>query len=80
MWLVAFLADGKHVLSGSREGKIRRWRVEDGKEVGTPMDAGSAVLSIAVSRDGKWVVSGALVLVLYGFAAMQCDLVPWTGR
>ena len=58
IWSVAFLADGKHVLSGSQEGKIRRWRVEDGKQVGTPMDGGSAVLSIAVSRDGKWVVSG----------------------
>ena len=53
---VAFLVDGKHIVSSSREGKIRRWRVEDGK-VGVPMDAGSTVGSIAVSRDGKWVVS-----------------------
>ena len=58
-FLVAFLADGKHVLSGGEEGKIRRWRVEDGKEVGTPMDAGSTVWNIAVPRDGKWVVSGS---------------------
>ena len=57
---VAFLVDGKHVVSGGREGKIRRWQVEDGEEVpvGRPMDAGSFVLSIAVSQDGKWVVSG----------------------
>ena len=55
---VAFLVDGKHVVGGSKEGKIRRWRVEDGKEVGTPMDAESAVCSVAVSRDGKWVVGG----------------------
>lgn len=27
-------------------------------EVGTPMDAGSDVSAIAVSRDGKWIVSG----------------------
>ena len=55
---VAFLVDGKHVVGGCRGGKIRRWRVEDGREVGTPMDAGSVVCSVAVSRDGKWVVSG----------------------
>ena len=58
MWSVAFLVDGKHVVSGNYEGRIRRWRVEDGMEVGTPMDAGSIVSNIAVSRDGKWIVSG----------------------
>jgi len=55
---VAVLADGKHVVSGDKEGKIRRWRIEDGKEVGTAMDAGNVVFSIAVSRDGKVIVSG----------------------
>ena len=58
IWSVAFLVDGKYVVSGDDEGKIRRWRVEDGMEAGTPMDAGSWVCDIAVSRDGKWIVSG----------------------
>jgi len=58
IYSVAFLTDGKHFVSGDREGKIRRWRTEDGKEVGTAMDAGSDVLNIAVSRDGKWIVGG----------------------
>jgi WD40 repeat protein len=61
IYSVAFLVDGKHVVSGGEEGKIRRWRVEDGEEVGMPMDAGSGVFSIAVSRDGKWIVSGTKV-------------------
>ncbi|KAF8550627.1 WD40 repeat-like protein, partial [Imleria badia] len=55
---VAFRVDGKHVVSGGNEGKIRRWRVEDGGEVGMPIDAGSVVCNVTVSRDGKWVVSG----------------------
>ena len=55
---VSFLADGTHFVSGDREGKIRRWRIEDGKEVGTAMDAGSDVRDIAVSRDGKVIVGG----------------------
>ncbi|KAF8555339.1 WD40 repeat-like protein [Imleria badia] len=45
-------------MSGGKQGRIRRWQVEDGKEVGTPMDAGRTVGALAVSRDGKWVVSG----------------------
>lgn len=40
-------------MCGGGGGKIRRWRAEDGKEVGTPMTAGSPVHSIAVSRDGR---------------------------
>ena len=58
IYTVAFLVDGKHVVGGDVEGKIRRWRVEDGVEVGTPMVAGSVVYNIAVSRDGKWIVGG----------------------
>ena len=56
--LVAFLVDEKHVVGGNLKGKIRRWRVEDGMEVGTPMDAGDRIFGVAVSRDGKWIVSG----------------------
>ena len=55
---VAFLADGKHFVSGDNEGKIRTWRIQDGNEVGMPMDAENIVYDIAVSRDGKWIVSG----------------------
>ena len=58
IYSVAFLADGKYIVSSGREGKIRHRRVEDGKEVGTPMDAGSDVNNITVSRDGRWVVAG----------------------
>jgi WD40 repeat protein len=56
---VAFLVDGKHIVSGGAEQQIRRWRVDDGMEVATPiMDAGSPVRGVVATRDGKWVVSG----------------------
>ena len=61
IWSVAFLVDGKHVVCGGKAETIRRWRVEDGMEAGTPMVAGSWVCSIAVSRDGRWIVSGTRV-------------------
>jgi len=55
---VAVPVDGKHVVSGSDKGTIRRWGTEDGKKVGKSIDAGSAVRSIAVSQEGKVIVSG----------------------
>lgn len=56
---VACLPDGEHIVSGGGwEEMIQHWRVEDGTEVGTPMDAASPVHGVAVSSDGKWVVSG----------------------
>lgn len=56
---VVFLPDGRDLVSGGWEGKIRRGRAETGHEVGVPMNAGSCVLSLAVSQNGKWVVGGS---------------------
>ena len=80
IYSVAFLVDGKHVVSGGREEEIRRWRIEDGKEVGTPMDAGNDTLNIAVPRDGKWIVSGTRSLADGGECgeSRKSDRVPST--
>lgn len=58
MCSVSFLFDGKHIVSGGQEGKIRCRRAVDGQQVGTTMNVGSPVLDIAVSRDRQWVASG----------------------
>jgi len=58
IWSVEFLAHGTYIVSGGLEGKVRRWRAEDGREVGTEMNAGGQVFDLAGSQDGKWVVSG----------------------
>ena len=52
---VAFVGDAGYIVGGDGT-KIRRWKVSDGKEVGQRMDAGTQVWSIAVSRNGKWIV------------------------
>ena len=54
---VVFVGDGDYIVGGDGN-MMRRWRVKDGREVRQPMDAGSLVRSIAVSRDGQWIVSG----------------------
>ena len=54
---VAFIGDAGDIVVGDGN-KIRRWQVSDRKEVGQPIDTGDYVYSIAVSRDGRWIVSG----------------------
>ena len=58
IYSVAFLARAKEVVSAGKEQMIRRWQIEDGTEVGTPINPGGPIWSIVVSRDGKWIVSG----------------------
>ena len=55
---LVFLEDGRHFLSGGEDGTIRRWRVEDGKEIQDQrLTASGAVRAIALSGDGNWIVS-----------------------
>ena len=49
IYAVAFLVDGGHVVSSGKEGQIQCWQVEDGREVGVPMNVGSDILNITVS-------------------------------
>ena len=59
---VAFSPDSKTIVSGYREGNIKLWDVQTGKELKT-LRAGNGhkdhVLSVAFSPDGKWIVSGS---------------------
>ena len=56
---VLFTEGGKQVLCGGEEGVIRRWRVDDGQEVGEPIQVeGAEVYAASVSPDGKWLVCG----------------------
>ena len=54
---IVFVGDAGHIVGGDGK-EIRRWQVNDGEEVGQPMDAGDEVRSIAALWDGKWIVSG----------------------
>ncbi|KIK12121.1 hypothetical protein PISMIDRAFT_689780 [Pisolithus microcarpus 441] len=60
---VAFV-DESQVVAGYDNGDIRRWKIEDGQQLGPTMQAGKCVRSIAVSQDGRWIVSGD-----YGYKA-----------
>ena len=56
---VLFTQDAKQLLSGGNDGILRRWRVDDGQEVGEPIrDEGAEIKAAALSPDGKWLVAG----------------------
>jgi len=59
-------AEGKNLLSGSQDGSVRHWNVENGGQV-RQMNQGSPVSSVAVSADGKRFASagGGNVAKLY---------------
>ena len=50
--LEAFPADGKQLLSGSRDGSVRHWALEQSRQV-RQMDHGAPVLAVAVAPNGK---------------------------
>ena len=56
---VFFTEDGKQALSGGAEGMLRRWRVDDGHEIGEPIRAeGAEIYAAALSPDRRWLVCG----------------------
>ena len=60
IYSVSFDGDGKHVLTGDLGGMVRQWRVDDGREVGEPIQVeGGEIYAAALSPDRKWLVCGA---------------------
>ncbi|KAF8553285.1 hypothetical protein OG21DRAFT_1485545 [Imleria badia] len=57
---LVYLVDGKHIVGGCKDGSIRRWRVNDGREIGPVMKSDGTVNSVAASPDGKWIASGGV--------------------
>ncbi|KIJ12547.1 hypothetical protein PAXINDRAFT_101160 [Paxillus involutus ATCC 200175] len=58
VWSVAFLPDGKQVISGSVDCSVRGWRIKGGGEVGKPIWEKGWVLAVAASGDGHWIATG----------------------
>ena len=74
---VAFYPNGKYVLGGGNDG-LRRWRLEDGQEVGK--HTGMVLHAISMSRDHKWIVCGSEEGASVWGAEMQGQVVAVEGR
>ncbi|MBI4563408.1 MAG: WD40 repeat domain-containing protein [Planctomycetes bacterium] len=57
---VAFGPDGRHALSGSKDGTLALWDVETGQRLRTFEGHSADVRSVAFSPDGKYLLSGSL--------------------
>ena len=56
---VAYRPDGREIVSGSRDGTLRRWDARTGEQIGQPLTGHqSAVEAVAYSPDGREIVSG----------------------
>lgn len=56
---IAFFPDGKRIFSGSSDKLARRWDLQSGKEIEEARDdCKEEMWVVAVSRDGRWVVTG----------------------
>jgi WD40 repeat protein len=59
VWSVALSADGRTLVSGGEDIRIKIWDMQTGKELGTLTGHTSTVFSVALSADGQTLVSGS---------------------
>ncbi|MEI7635746.1 MAG: caspase family protein [Syntrophus sp. (in: bacteria)] len=59
---VAFSPDGRHILSGKKSGELVLWDTVSGKKIRRFIGQAAAVVSIALSSDGRYVLVGGGIL------------------
>ncbi|KAF8553717.1 WD40 repeat-like protein [Imleria badia] len=55
---LAYLPDGRRVVTGSDDGTVKVWNLERGDQEGTSMKCKRDVFGLAVTRDGTRIISG----------------------
>jgi len=58
IWSFVFLHDNKHIVSGSRDGTMRKWDYETGLLVGEPWGEGRGIWALALSPNGNIIACG----------------------
>ena len=67
IWRLAYLPDGRRVVTGSDDGIVKVWNLENGRQEGTSMEHESYICDLAVTRDGTNIISsyhGGVIKVL----------------
>ncbi|KIK41805.1 hypothetical protein CY34DRAFT_84739 [Suillus luteus UH-Slu-Lm8-n1] len=55
---MSYFPDGQRMISGSDDKTARQWDLKEGKETEEGWDGCENVWAVAVSRDGRWIVTG----------------------
>lgn len=75
---VLFSEDGEHVLSSGLDEMIRRWRVDDGQEVGEPIRIKGEEIYVAVlSPDRRWLACGLKCYPNSSRLSLTPDVMVW---
>ncbi|KAG2343950.1 WD40 repeat-like protein [Suillus weaverae] len=57
---ISYFPDGKQMISGSCDKTVRRWDLQEGKEIEEAREVfESHIKAVGVSRDGRWVVAAS---------------------
>ena len=57
IWRLAYLPDGRRIVTGSKDGTVKVWNLEDGEQEGTSMKHQSEIRSLTVTRDGTKIIT-----------------------
>ena len=57
IWRLAYLPDGRRIVTGSDDGIVKVWNLENGSQEGTSMEHESYICDLAVTRDGTNIIS-----------------------
>ena len=70
---IAFSPNGQWMISGSGDGSIRLWIVENGKPMSLPLKGMSGINSVAISPDGDTIASSSLDRCVRTWARQPID-------
>jgi WD40 repeat protein len=54
---LAYLPDGRRIVTGSGDGNVKVWNLENGEQEGTSMEHESEICGLAVTRDSTKIIS-----------------------
>ena len=57
IWSLVYLPDGRRIVTGSGDGTVKVWNLENGRQEGTSMEHESEIRSLVVTQDGTKIIS-----------------------